>query len=270
MYKLLIVSTFLLFAFGQTVLGCSLLLKPLAKYDPNEYLFTGKVVGYTEPRIMPESGHWGTDSKYQRVTYGLIVELKEEIHLPKKPGSYFEIFEFGIGGLCELRPVKLEYLEKNFPITTEVRVNAKTTDYFKDEIPSGIVRLSTVSTHSLLIGNVDSKGNPLTTAESVYKYESFKSTNGFSEDPYLPMFELKKDLLRLNQSKTQKDKDEILERIVYFPPKYIWMVDIEEIIRNHSKAPNKFIDKFEKHLKTFMNDKELKNFKEWIERGRKL
>jgi hypothetical protein len=213
----------------QAVVACSLAVKPLAEFDDTEYVFIGEVVGYTAPV---------ETTKFQGAAYGLIVKIKESVYLPKTPKQHFEIFPITLWADCSISGTKVEKLKKDFPVKAEIRVIAKEANLLP-VLANGNVRLEDRPGErgSIVLNNDPTAA---TSANSVFDYKSYR--HDIDEDStskyLLPVFEARKDLLRLKNSKTQAAKNEILARFLYFPIGY--SVDVYEVVKKYSENKNAY------------------------------
>lgn len=184
---------------------------PVTKFDPSEYIFIGEVVdmvGPTQPK------HVVGDA------WGIVVRLQREVFLPVRPSNNFEVFPYERESDCSLVGWSKEELIKSYPIGTRVRVAGK--KEMAVEVTSGNIRLS--PSH-LRIVRTDLSSKVL--AEREYDYETYDR-----KDYILPDFELRKDLLRLSKTKSEARRIAILERLAYYAPQ---ILDYPGIIRNHLK-----------------------------------
>src|SRR5215217_2446944 len=88
-----LITVVLWLSLTNTVSGCSLMIRPITRFDPSEYIFTGEVLGYVGPQ---QSKHVVGDA------WGLLVSLGGSVHLPKTPAGHFEVFPYGLGADCSI------------------------------------------------------------------------------------------------------------------------------------------------------------------------
>lgn len=214
---------FLAFTFCFLVLpasyGCTLAVNNLKDFDKSEYVFIGEVVGYTEPL---------ESKQFYGKSWGLIVKVKDAVNLPKTAKEFFEIFPYGLWADCSIGGTKKEVLEKYYPINTEIRVIAKEAQYLTSVLPNGNIGLEERPGELTSIArNRYENGEQMTSVPSVFDYKNFDSpgpedyTESFMPfldgKNFIPAFEIRKDLIRLKNSKNQAERMQILERILYAP-----------------------------------------------------
>lgn len=215
----------------QNSLGCTLAAKSLSKFDESEYVFIGKVVGYTdvvtfdenrannsvEPMSATNMVH---SDKKPRETVGLIVKIVENVYLPKVPVEHFEIFPYDLMADCSIGGKSIDDLKRLFPTDAEIRVIAKESEFIPKATNKGTIRLEERPSEPNSIAiNIDKKGLRMTTSLSVFSYKDYSyDMNSDSDSKYLlPAFEIRKDLLRLKTSKTQVERNSILDRLFHVP-----------------------------------------------------
>jgi hypothetical protein len=185
--------------------GCSLVIQPVTKFDPSEYVFAGEVVGYVGPR---QSKHVVGDA------WGLLISPGGSVHLPETPAGYFEVFPYGLGADCLTLGTPREELAGRYPVGSKVNVIARES---KLDVPGdGNIRLVGSAGGSGSIMKVD-EGEAGVSMESAYDYRRHSKDSAAT-----PWFELRKDLLRLRDARTAGDKLAVLKRLVYFPPRSLF------------------------------------------------
>lgn len=228
--------------------GCSLNRASLPKFDATEYIFIGEVVGYTENLKFPKS---------QRETAGLVIKATEKVYLPKTPKKHFEVFPFGLGADCSTLGTDKKILEKEFPVGIEIRVIAKEAKIFPNFTIDGNIRLEIRSGElSSIARNSYENGERMTNANSVFDYQTF--VNPTPEDytesfmpfleakSFLPDFEIRKDLLRLEKSNIQSKKSQILNRLLYVPAGND--VSFNRLLKKYTGNRTEFEDLYYKRL----------------------
>lgn len=213
MKKLILIVCFLLINLLaiNNLAACTLAVPSLGSFDKTEYVFIGKVIGYTEALKLP---------KIERTPHGLVVEVIERVYLPKTPKTYFEIVPYELGADCSTYGVDKADLQKDFPMNSEVRVIAKEAAILPNILSAGNIRLEIRSEELSDISiNTDEQGHRMSTATSVFDYKSYRHDQNKDSDSHytLPNFEIRKDLLRLEKSKTANYKKTFLERFYYAP-----------------------------------------------------
>lgn len=216
-------------AISAPVKACTLAGKSLLKFDPNEYVFIGVVVGFTEPadfderkgtELQPFSssnvGNWPNPRK----TVGMKVRLTEAVHVPKKPADYFEVYEYDLGADCSTRGVSPEKLKTAFPLGSEVRIVSREAVFLSQPTIAGAIQLENRPGEMGSIAlNVLPGGRRMTTATSPFDYKSYSyDMNRDSDSKYLlPSFEVRKDLLRLESLHSPAERRVILNRLFDVP-----------------------------------------------------
>ena len=196
--------------------GCSMILMPITQFDSEEYILTGKVVGFVGPQ------------KLKYVTgdaWGLLVEAAEKVHSPKTPTRYFEVFPFEIESDCSSQGRSKERLSRDYPLGSKVFVIAKESKF--DASSDGNVRLVISPFGNGLLSTIGLQEEQVS-ATSVYDYRAY-----IEAQKALPIFELRKELLRLRQVSSEEEKEKVLRRLVYFPQKFL--LDYKEIVELHLK-----------------------------------
>ena len=194
--------------------GCSLVIQPVTKFDPSEYVFAGEVVGYVGPQ---QSKHVVGDA------WGLLISLGGSVHLPKTPAGYFEVFPYGLGADCSTLGTPRDELAERYPVGSKVKVIARES---KLDVPGdGNLRLVDSAGGSGFIMKVG-EGEAGVSMESAYDYRRHSKDNDAT-----PLFELRKDLLRLRDAQTEEDKLAVLKRLMYFPPRSLF--NYSQVVETH-------------------------------------
>lgn len=222
--------------FTNDAFGCSLHIDPTSDFDRTHYIFIGEVVEVIESVKYESAGLKGD-------AVGFKIKVSENVHLPKS-ASYLEVFPMRLTTDCRLISDAKDIRER-YRVGSQVRVVAKEATVFKNQ-PNSIVRLETSIYNRGSIARNDLSENLRTSGKTVYDYKSFVERRGASAQEYalsesnynLPVFELRKDLLRLQESKSEDERTKILERLVFYP--YISMLDFPKIARTHLKNQEKF------------------------------
>jgi hypothetical protein len=199
--------------------ACSLAIPPIVKFNPNEYVFTGRVVGIVGP---------SQSKRFSREGWGLQIELNDVVYLPRTPKRYFEVYPFDLWADCSLAGTAKEELVKYYPIGSSVKVIARKAKLLSTPLAEGDLRLE-ISPYSWseISRNYLDDGTEISDARSVFDYHAYKMITpaDYVSDfmPFLdakvalPAFELRKDLLRLETNKLRSDRITILERLMYYP-----------------------------------------------------
>ena len=213
----LLISIAALLVFPEIALGCFVTPTPITQFDTSQYVFIGEVMGIVGP----------FETKYvKRQAWGLVVKVQDKVFLPKEPSNKFEVFPFGLGADCGSVGISQEALLKNFPIGSKIRVIAREAVAFKENVERGNIRLEIHPIELSGSGGTGSisrnDGDSTASVSSEYDYKSFSIENPFkmtpTEESTLSQlsFELRKDLLRLKMSKSEKGGIEILKRLAYY------------------------------------------------------
>jgi hypothetical protein len=233
--------------FIQTVLSCSLITTPISKFSDREFIFIGKVTGYTGAVDSPPD-----KSRHAFQTYGLVVGVKESVFLPVTPKSHFEIFPLNLYADCSTGGYGLENLRKGFPVGSEIRVIATWAEAVPQSADKNVVRLEDQpGSLSSITLNTDENGRSITSPTTVYDYGSydFKNDRQSLSKHNLPSFEGRKDLLRLQNSTSQNERNSILERLVNIA--YVDDLDFYTIFKTYSASAAEADRYYETNLKTF-------------------
>ena len=230
--RLLFATAFCLLSF-KLAFGCAVITVPLlTKFDPAEYIFIGEVIGLAES-IESE--------KFHGKAAGLKVVVKDSLNLPRSQAKHFVIVPFELASDCKDQGRSEEELLRYFPVGSEVRVIAKESKYAPSQMADGNIRLE-VLPHNLgsVARNYSPLGRPITSIRSIYDYRTYEQGNpcgntekampDYEGNMRLPDFEYRKDLKRLKNSRSQKARIEILERLTYSS---ILDQEFFEIMRQH-------------------------------------
>ena len=238
----------------RSIFGCTLGIKPLRDFDSNEYIFIGEVVGYTDSLESPE---------IVGKANGLIIKLKESVHIPQTPKTHFEVFPYGLLADCSTLGYSKEELQKDFPINSEVRVIAKETEILP-KLSDGNIRLEErpgeLGSVSL---NTEQDKKVMSSKNRVFNYKSFKYiVNEYSgEISLLPDFEIRKDLFRLKNSKTHRERTEILNRLLKIPPHSFLHLDFYSIFKTYTRSEIEFKRFNETRMRMELTKEELRQYK---------
>jgi hypothetical protein len=257
-----LVTTFIsiLILGSSTVLACVLAGKSTTKFDPEEFVFIGTVVGYTDAvhfdsrkangSISPISAT-GVDSPETTgfVTYGLIIEVTESVYLPTK-ASTFEVFEYELRADCLVTGVSKGSFLYRFPVGSEVRVISKKAVFVPEDKAPFRIRLENrlAEDHSISL-NTDPVGRRVTSASSIFDYKNFDREPGrdWVGRSLLPAFEIRKDLLRLSKAEKIESRNAILDRILHAPHSH--GIDHGGIFKDNTGSESEYRRYFEAYLK---------------------
>src|SRR5687768_10060073 len=211
--KQLSLLLFVVASLAEVSWGCTLIVYPITKFDPSEYIFVGEVM-----RVVGPVKH-----KYiSGEAYGLLVRVQGEVFLPRKPVNNFEVFPHKGQPDCSWVAWSKEELLKSYPIGSKVRVIGK--EPLGIEKPRGTIRLWPTSP-----GGVANDNDANVWLKREYDYETYDR-----RDYGLPDFELRKDLLRLSRIKSEAGRIAILERLVHYPP--LLIIDYSAIVKSHIRS----------------------------------
>ncbi len=264
--KQIIFFTFSILFLCHSTSGCSFVPKYFSKFDKTEYIFIGEVVGYTEPvefkfknSAFFENKDWFKGDYKQ--SSGLIVKVKESVYLPKTAKTYFEVFPLWYDSGCTTLGTSQSELKKRFPVNLEILVVAKEASIFSYVLENGNFRLVRGFADSHIVAlNVDKNKKQLTDASSIFEYSQLNKNFDFIKNYYLFDFEARKDLLRLQLSKTPKEKEIIVSRLLQNPTRSI---DFLELLRLNVKNQPEILSLYEKRLR-LENEFYLKLFKKEV------
>jgi hypothetical protein len=177
--------------------GCSLLVLPPIEVDPEEFVFIGTVTELTE---LP--GH-GPERDPTDPVVGVRVRVRESILRPRRvrASEEYVVHPFSLGIDCAKNHKSKQWILEDYAPGTEVWVIARKLDSGSDidlEVWEG--------DGAYMVPNT----KPLTSAKSVSDYRKIKAS-------LLPEFELRKDLLRLHQSSSDREREKILMRLAFYP-----------------------------------------------------
>lgn len=225
------------------IFGCSILVGQPTKFIPNEYLFVGKVVGFTEnfePEITKSQKDKvlrdGSSSislekrleifKNSYTSSALVVEVIHSVYSPKKLTETVLVFPFNLKGPCSYRGWRKKDLIKNFPIGSKINVMATESEIFQNkELPQELkleVRMNQTISPTRILGNeFDSSFSAETDYQSLVEPRKYVGKTNFD-------FELRKEFVRLEFEKPE-DRVKTLERLAYFPD----FIGYQYIIKNY-------------------------------------
>lgn len=233
--------------FVQSGLACSLITTPIGKFDEGEFIFIGKVTGYTAS-VKLRAAKPGRSFE----THGLIVDVKESVYLPERSGSKFEVFPIDLWADCSRGGFTLKDLQKGFPVGIEIRVIARKAKVVPQVENGPVIRLEDYpGTLSITSPNTDEAGRSVTSSASVYDYSSYDLSKD-RESPVrsdLPSFEARKDLLRLKNAVSQKERDSILERLMSIA--YIDDLEFVTMLKLYAANETEADRYYEKNLEKF-------------------
>lgn len=214
---------------------------------------------------------WSYDGrKNSNEAYGLLVELKDEIFTPNKPKRYFEVYLYFMGNSCERVPYSEEKVKSPYKTGTEVRVIGKELDNFINEAGHGNIQLeASIFTLGHIYPN-NFGDYPVTTSSSIFSYQDFNKTYHklykkllddykANRQPVWELiqslnsvaeFEYRKDLLRLEQEKSNEKKLNILKRLAFYKS-HGGDIVFHRLVRNHISEAKTIQDLIEFRKRNF-------------------
>jgi hypothetical protein len=187
---------------------------PVTKFDPLEYVFTGEVVRYIGPArpkyVLGEA-------------WGVLIKARQSVHSPKIPTGYFEVYSFDLAADCSSLGRSKKLLSEEYPLGSIVFVIAKESKI--DPAGDNNVRLTIIPASNDLLARTEAQES-LSSGTSVYDYRAYGEAQ-----TVLPLFELRRDLMRLKDASSDEERVEVLMRLVYFPQKFT--IDYEKIVELH-------------------------------------
>ncbi len=118
-FLIVLLSLFTVSLSGINTYACSINEFVPFEFRPNEYVFFGEVIGYTEKH---ETNFKSYNRTLKFVGYGLKAKVENSINLPILSET-IEVFRtYPRDTTCAPNGVSLENLKKDFPIGTEIRV----------------------------------------------------------------------------------------------------------------------------------------------------
>jgi len=191
----LILTVFLLLLFGADwSFGCTTISIPPVDIDPDEAVFTGKV---TEIMSRAPSAPTG------ETIWGVRVTIEEAISLPSdaKDIKEYVVYLFALGPACTKVPMLKDWILAHYPPGTDVWViGIRPTSTQAGELEVWEDRNGYLVNQEIYHTN----------ATSVFDYSN-------DEAGIHSAIELRKDLLRLLSSRTERGKVKILKRLAFHP-----------------------------------------------------
>lgn len=228
--------TIIFLLFTNVVFGCKMKPTLATNFDSDHYIFIGEVVEVVGPVKFDSQGE-------KRDAVGLKIKVSENVYLPKS-ATYYEVFPLRLTASCGLMSDTKEIRER-YPIGSYVRVVAKESTALKDQSENSAIRLETSVYNQGSIARNDLNEDLQTSAKAVYDYKSFVERQRttaedslYDSNYYLPEFELRKDLLRLKEAKSEDERIEILERLVFYPHinRFSFPIAVQAYIKKSGKS----------------------------------
>lgn len=223
MNRFIVISIFIVF-FNSMIMACTIFIRPEAPVShvrSETYIFVGEVVGYTEVvKSKIKVGLPNAEDKFYGEGRGLRIKPLEIVNFPGNSGDLIELFQFGVNAWC-----LPQILDANFPVGTKLRIVAGTSNFVPDKSAENKTRLE--SNYFERLSVVSGEDEFFTDSRSIFDYKIWKplqakiqeSTDGtvrkrFSDFMFM---EITKDLVRLEKEVSEKEKLEILGRLLYAP-----------------------------------------------------
>lgn len=212
MRRLVLIFAFLL-ACPSFDLACSRVAHIPYRFDPQEFVFIGTVIGHSEPvefdRYRREMADLPLLSSLKQGS-GLVVAVTDKVFLPNQEPE-FELFYYGLGSMCETIGIERSRLQKEFPIGTKLVVVAREASQVSAKSQNGLRRLETGPG---LIAKYDSFF-PNASSTSFYDFSRpYKDNDKWYYHYSQMVFEIRKELVRLHQASNNRERDEILKRLM--------------------------------------------------------
>lgn len=221
------------------------------KFVTEEYVITGEVIGYTNKVEHEYVNHYKQNIKIQ--SWGLRVKVEGIINMPYKT-DVVEVFPTYLTAFtCDVNGVELQNLQKDFPVGSKVRVIGRENAQIFGNLNGATIKIQVSPTnYGHLFINAGKSKKIMSTTESIFDYKQdpcFPINPKCHKDAfYRHRFEIRKDLVRLENAKSEKEKYEIFQRLAYAP--------------GDDKS---YVDALEKYLKDKTMTKELANLrKNWL------
>lgn len=206
--------------------GCKIGVSRVSSFNPTFYVFIGEIVDVES-----------VEFESQGITaeaVGFRVKVVDRVHLPRLAENYV-VFPLRLTPSCGLRSDTAE-LRKSFKVGSRVRVVATEARVIKkDGNESVTISLETSPGNRTSFVRNDLTEDLRASANTNFDYRAFSPPERWAPDVtfesnrYLPAFELRKDLVRLEGIKFESERTKILERLVYYP--YVSEVDFVKIAR---------------------------------------
>ncbi len=185
-------------------LGFSLPVEPI----PGEHVFTGVVVGYTDPIV---------DSELKHAAWGLIVRVSGIVHLPPPARDEYEVYFFSTNTMCGHDGLAKDYVESKYRLGAQVQVVAST--WKEPSIKAKRVILAVDPFLDSRYAARPSKAD--VTAESQFEYRPLSAWDyrnwEESVEATVYSFEWRKDLFRLQKTKNNQERAAIIRRMIVTP-----------------------------------------------------
>ncbi|SMF93943.1 hypothetical protein SAMN02949497_1239 [Methylomagnum ishizawai] len=200
--------------------GCKIgELRSHKEVDPEEYIFIGKVVGYTSI----DNAVCGFDNKCYK-SYGMRVEIVQSFFLPNPKISQVDLYFFGLSAMCSRTNSNKfsEFNIKNNYIGEFIKIAARPllseplsltqSHQLKTNDPYSIL-LDGSDWVDAIIVPIDNEANSLSYRDHDFDYTLSSYTNKIN---FEVKFQIRKDLARLYKSTSEAEAKFILNRMANF------------------------------------------------------
>jgi hypothetical protein len=247
MKKIFFLAIFILICFYSTF-GCSLNPNPLKKFNANEFIFYGEVIGYTpiytekEKETEKTTANSFSSDKTRKTrielkepykswlnekkqVVGLIVKVSKSVYMPESTTSLIEILPFSLMGSCDYQGTykNESAISREFPIGSKIKVTGKKSYFFPKSNEKENTRID-ILIFDILARSYDQTKDFVNEFDTKFDYIN---------NSQFRKFELKIDLFRLEFSNSYRDSLEILERLSSYSDKYEIDMNYEMIVRNY-------------------------------------
>jgi hypothetical protein len=211
---------------GFSALACTIATEPYSSFDPAEYVFYGEVTGYTSSQRHCAEG----SLRVCETSWGLVLRILEPIHLPSRDVREVELYSFGLESDCS-RIVVSESEARQTPIGALMAVVAKELE--ESQPRPGRDRIALENWVGSVAFRMPAESRLSELARARFDYSSFDPAP--AQD--IRNFELRRDMLRLQNARSEAAVLEVLFRLLE------WGLDPEEqdsavrrIARKHLKS----------------------------------
>jgi hypothetical protein len=191
---------------GQVSLSCTIASKPFEAVREEEFVFYGEVVGYSSTAIPFCKA---SDDRVCPKAWGLLVKVVEPIHLPKGSTPLIEVYRFGLDADCSNLPSS-EKRVRTVSVGTNVQVLGRALKEEPGTIAAGRSKINVSDWSGGSILPISRAKSLRKLANHKYDYSCFFNYMNEAEGRE---FELRKDLWRLESTKSQAASAEIIARI---------------------------------------------------------
>jgi hypothetical protein len=189
---------------GQVALSCSIAQRFEAVRE-EEFVFYGEVVGYSSTAIP----FCRAADRACSEAWGLLVKVVEPIHLPKGSTPLIEVYRFGLDADCSSLPLS-ERRVRTVSVGTHVQVLGRALRKRPETIDAGKSKIDVSDWSGGSILPISRTTSLRKLASHKYDYSCFFNHMNEAE---ASKFELRKDLWRLESTKSQAASAEIIARI---------------------------------------------------------